>query len=245
MSRVLILRAPGTNGGQETAHAFQLAGAKSTEIVHLNRIVEKPETLHQSDILCLPGGFSFGDDLGAGKIFAAKIQHSLYEPMQTFRDAGKLILGIGNGFQVLLQSGLLGDPQKMTLTWNALTQYAHCCWVRLQVNPSKCVFLQGIESMYLPIAHAEGRFTTRTSEDFSALRQRQQLPLCYLATENLGVGNVAGVCDDTGRVFGLMPHPERYVVPLQHPHWTRLATPLPEGDGLALFRNAVQYTRSV
>ena len=244
MSRVLILRAPGTSGDQETARAFRLAGAKSTEIVHLNRILEKPEILHQSDILCLPGGFSFGDDLGAGKIFAAKLQHSLYEPMQTFRDAGKLILGIGNGFQVLLHSGLFGDPQKMTLTWNAPPHPANC-WVRLQVNPSKCVFLQGIESMYLPIAHGEGRFLTRTPEDFSALQKNQQLPLSCLTTDHLGdsMGNVAGTCDETGRVFGLMPHPERYVDPTQHPHWTRLGTPLPEGDGLKIFRNAVRYAR--
>ena len=199
--------------------------------------------LQRSDILCIPGGFSFGDDLGAGKIFAAKNQLSLYELMQTFRDAGKLILGIGNGFQVLLKSGLLGDPNKMTLTWNTLSHPTNY-WVRLQIYPSPCVFLQGIESMYLPIAHAEGRFVTHTQEDLSVLQKKKQLPLYYFAAENQGCSNVAGVYDETGRVFGLMPHPERYIDPVQHPHWTRFGTPLPEGEGLALFRNAVRYVRS-
>jgi len=243
MARVLILRAPGTNCDQETAYAFQLAGAKSTEIVHLNRFVEKPEMLQQSDILCIPGGFSFGDDIGAGKIFAAKIQHSLFEPMETFRNAGKLILGICNGFQVLLKSGLLGDPNKMTLTWNTPPRYTDR-WVHLQTNQSKCVFLQGIESMYLPIAHAEGRFITQAPEDLTVLQEKQQLPLCYIDNPNGSVGNVAGACDESGRVFGLMPHPERYIDPVQHPHWTRLGTRPSEGDGLAVFRNAVQYVRS-
>ena len=245
MARVFILRAPGTNCDQETAYAFQLAGAKSVEIVHLNRIVENPAMLQQADVLCIPGGFSFGDDVGAGKIFAAKIQHSLYEPMQTFRESGKLILGICNGFQVLLKSGLLGAPGKMTLTWNIPPRYTDR-WVHLQTNPSPCVFLRGIESMYLPIAHAEGRFLAQAPEDFSALQKKQQLPLCYAAAENPNgsAGNVAGICDETGRVFGLMPHPERHIDPVQHPHWTRLGTNTSEGAGLALFRNAIQYAQA-
>ena len=242
MTRVLILRAPGTNCDQETAYAFQRAGAATTEIVHLNRLFEKPDMLGQADILCIPGGFSFGDDIGAGKIFAAKIQHSLYEPIQVFRDAGKLILGICNGFQVLLKSGLLGNPDKMTLTWNTPPRYTDR-WVRLQTKLSKCVFLQEIDTLYLPIAHAEGRFVTQSPEVLSALQANQQLPICYVAEENPNgsVGNVAGACDESGRVFGLMPHPERYVDPVQHPHWTRLMNRPSEGDGLALFRNAIRW----
>ncbi|MDR0328026.1 MAG: phosphoribosylformylglycinamidine synthase subunit PurQ [Planctomycetaceae bacterium] len=245
MSRVLILRAPGTNCDQETADAFQRAEAKSVEIVHLNRLFEKPELLEQSEILCIPGGFCFGDDIGAGKIFAAKIQHSLYEPMRTFRDAGKLILGICNGFQVLLKSGLLGDSRKMTLTWNTKPQFTDR-WVHLKTSPSKCVFLQGIEQLYLPIAHAEGRFIAQTPEEWAALQANQQLPLCYEPTDNPNgsEGNVAGACDETGRVFGLMPHPERHINSWHHPHWTRLDPRPTEGDGLALFRNAVRYARS-
>lgn len=245
MSRVLILRAPGTNCDQETAYAFQRAGAKVVEIVHLNRLLEKHQMLAQNDILCIPGGFSFGDDIGAGKIFAAQIQHSLYEPMQSFRSAGKLILGICNGFQVLLKSGLLGDPQAMTLTWNIPPRYTDR-WVHLRTTETDCVFLQGIESMYLPIAHAEGRFTTKAPEVFSALQARRQLPLSYFQAENPNgsMGDVAGACDESGRVFGLMPHPERHIDIVQHPHWTRLGKKQREGDGLALFRNAVKYAQS-
>jgi len=239
MARILIFRAPGTTADQETAHAFQLAGATSVEVVHMNRLFEKPNMLEQFDVLCIPGGFSFGDDIGAGKIFAAKIRHSLYEPMLSFRDVGKLILGIGNGFQVLLQSGLLGNPETMTLTRNTPPQVENR-WVHLQTSPSQCVFLKGIESMYLPIAHAEGRFVTQVPEDFSVLHEKRQLPLCYTST-----GDVAGMCDETGRVFGLMPHPERYIDPLQHPHWTRTAPKdRPRfGDGFKLFQNAVEYFR--
>ncbi|MCL2006414.1 MAG: phosphoribosylformylglycinamidine synthase I [Planctomycetaceae bacterium] len=243
MTHVLIFHAPGTNCDQETAHAFQLASAKSVDIVHLNHIVEKPKMLAQYDILCIPGGFSFGCDLGAGKIFAAKIQQSLYEPMQEFRDAGKLMLGICNGFQVLLKSGLLGNPNKITLTWNASQRFT-TRWVHLQTAPSKCVFLQGIESLYLPIAHAEGRFLTQLPEDVSALQKSQQVPLSYAPEDNPNgsAGNIAGMCDETGRVFGMMPHPERHVDKMQHPHWTRLDSGLSEA-GLKLFRNAVRYAR--
>lgn len=245
MARVIIFRAPGTNCDRETAYAFQLAGAKTAEIVHLNRIFEKPDTLEQAEILCIPGGFSFGDDIGAGKIFAEKIQHSLYEPMQAFREMGKLILGIGNGFQVLLKSGLLGDPEKMTLTWNMQPQYTDR-WVHLQTTPSPCVFLKGIESLYLPVAHAEGRFVTQSPEDYRTLQEKRQLPLCYVPADNPdgSMGNVAGACDESGRVFGLMPHPERHIDMVQHPHWTRLEPRPSEGDGLALFRNAVRYVQT-
>jgi phosphoribosylformylglycinamidine synthase len=161
--------------------------------------------------------------------------------MQTFRDAGKLILGIGNGFQVLLKSGLLGDPCKMTLACNAPPRFSDR-WAHLQVTPSHCVFLQGIESMYLPIAHSEGCFTTQVPEYLSALQTKQQLPLYYVGAENPNgsAENVAGVCDESGRVFGLMPRPERYIDSTQHPHWTRLGTSLNEGDGMQIFRNAVR-----
>ncbi|MDR0521598.1 MAG: phosphoribosylformylglycinamidine synthase subunit PurQ [Planctomycetaceae bacterium] len=243
MSRVAILRASGTNCDQETARAFQIAGAKHIDILHLNRLLEKPEILGNFGILCLPGGFSFGDDLGAGRIFAVKIRHVLSDILQQFRDADKLILGICNGFQVLLKAGLLGDPARMTLTWNTPPRYTDR-WVRLHTNPSKCVFLQGIDSLYLPIAHAEGRFAVSSPDDLAALQQNQQLPLCYEAGDNPNGSeeNVAGVCDATGHVFGLMPHPERYIDAVQHPHWTRFRRVPAEGSGTALFHNAVKYT---
>ncbi|MDR2440733.1 MAG: phosphoribosylformylglycinamidine synthase subunit PurQ [Planctomycetaceae bacterium] len=247
MSHVLILRAPGTNADQETAYAFQLAGAKSVEILHINSILETHTILDRVNILCIPGGFSFGDDIAAGKIFALKIKNHLADTLRRFCDADKLILGICNGFQVLLKSGLLFEEDLggsiATLTWNFSARYIDR-WVHLRTEQSNSVFLCGIESMYLPIAHAEGRFVFREN----VTQPLQQLALRYDSEENPNGSmlNVAGVCDVSGRIFGLMPHPERHVDFTQHPHWTRKMTsdvvkyPL-SGDGLAIFQNAVSY----
>jgi len=227
MPNVLILRAPGTNGDAETAFAFRQAGAKNVEVLHLNRILESPKPLESARILCLPGGFSFGDDIAAGRIVATKIRRYLADAFRAFRDAGKLILGIGNGFQALLQSGLLLDDDA-TLTWNASFSAR---WVNLRVVGERCVFLRGIESMELPIAHGEGRFVARSDAALQSLDAAGHLVLRYAD------GDVAGACDSTGRVFGLMPHPERYLDALQHPRWTRR---VPQGSmGLTIFRNAV------
>ncbi|MDR1268323.1 MAG: phosphoribosylformylglycinamidine synthase subunit PurQ [Planctomycetaceae bacterium] len=247
MSHVLILRAPGTNCDQETAYAFRLAGAKSVEILHINSILETPTTLDRANILCIPGGFSFGDDIAAGKIFALKIKNHLADTFRRFCDADKLILGICNGFQVLLKSGLLFEEDSggsiATLTWNLSARYTDC-WVHLQTEKNNAIFLRGIESMYLPIAHAEGRFVFREN----VTQPLQQLALRYYSEENPNGSmlNVAGVCDISGRIFGLMPHPERYVDSTQHPHWTRKITSNilkhPSlGDGLTIFQNAVSY----
>ena len=242
---VLILRAPGTNCDFETAYAFELAGA-SAERVHVNRLLEDPSLLDRFEILCFPGGFSFGDDVAAGRILATELRHNLFEPLHRFKEAGRLILGICNGFQILVKSGLLlADDEaqpKATLTWNKSGVYTDR-WAHLTVDGGKCVFLKGITSLYLPVAHAEGRFVGRDEAVLDQLQSNGQLALRYVPDENPNGAerNVAGLCDETGRVFGLMPHPERYIDPTQHPYWTRLEH-LPEvGDGLALFRNAVEY----
>ncbi len=159
--RTLILRAPGTNCDGETAHAFSLAGGRA-ELLHVNRLLERPDALKEYQVFCLPGGFSFGDDIASGRILASRLRRHLAEPLARFREAGKLILGICNGFQILIQSGLLvdDDPQlgpPATLAWNASGRFEDR-WVRLAVGGSKCVFLAGIESLYLPVAHGEGRF---------------------------------------------------------------------------------------
>ena len=235
MPNVLILRAPGTNSDAETAFAFEQAGAKSVTVLHLNRMLESPKPLESAQILCIPGGFSFGDDIAAGQIFAMKICTHLADAFRAFTDAGKLILGIGNGFQVLLKSGfLLGNDA--TLTWNTSGTFTDR-WVNLKVVGEKCVFLHDIESMELPIAHGEGRFVARNDAVLQSLDAAGQIVLRYAD------GNVAGVCDPTGRVFGLMPHPERYLNAVQHPRWTRRdpRSPVPVGDGLAIFHNAVTY----
>ena len=232
MPNVLILRAPGTNGDAETAFAFEQAGAASVDVLHLNRLLESPKVLESSQILCLAGGFSFGDDIAAGRIFATKIRNHLADAFRAFKDAGKLVLGIGNGFQALLKSGLLCDDDLPPATLARNASFA-ARWVNLQVVGEKCVFLRGIESLELPIAHGEGRFVARNDAVLQSLDGAGQLVLRYAD------GDIAGVCDTTGRVFGLMPHPERYWVVSQHPRWTRRE---PQGStGLAIFRNAVAY----
>ena len=263
--RVLILRAPGTNCDGETAYAFSLARAR-VDLLHVNRLLERPELLGDYQILCLPGGFSYGDDIASGRILANQLRRHLGEPLARFRESGKLILGICNGFQILIQSGLLldDDPQlgpPATLAWNTSGKFEDR-WVRLRADGSKCVFLAGIERMYLPVAHGEGRLVRARSRPIGAARARrpaclalrgQRLGSCrrdsasqpddsvaYPDNPNGSTADVAGLCDASGRVFGLMPHPERYVDPTQHPRWTRGEAQTP-GDGLRIFANAVAY----
>lgn len=255
--RVLILRAPGTNCDKETAFAFGRAGAL-TELVHVNRLLESPRLLDEYQVLCLPGGFSYGDDVAAGRILATQIQHHLAEALQSFKAAGKLILGICNGFQVLIKSGVILEPDaqgpQATLTWNDSGRFEDR-WVRLEVASAKCVFLAGIESLYLPVAHAEGKFMARGEELLAGLESAGLLVLRYRRLHdghaasgavpypdnpNGSMAATAGICDATGRVFGLMPHPERHIDPTHHPRWTR-GEAAPVGDGLQVFRNAVEF----
>ena len=161
--RVLILRAPGTNCDQETAQAFELAGGLP-ERLHVNRLLDEPRLLAEFQILCLPGGFSYGDDIGAGRILGSQIEHRLTEHFAQFKEAGKLILGICNGFQILMKSGILlpGDAAgpPATLTWNDSGRF-EARWVELRADAAKSVFFAGIEQLELPMAHAEGKFVTR------------------------------------------------------------------------------------
>jgi phosphoribosylformylglycinamidine synthase I len=255
--RILILRAPGTNCDRETAFAFDKAGGHS-ELIHINRLLENPKLPNDYQVLCLPGGFSYGDDIAAGRILANQIRHHLQETLQAFKAAQKLILGICNGFQVLIKSGVLlpehpaAGPQA-TLTWNDSGKYEDR-WVHVVADPHHCVFLRGVDRMYLPIAHAEGRFVVRDATQLRRLQAQHQLALRYCGDDatahdatlpfpinpNGSIANVAAVCDDTGRVLGLMPHPERHIDPTQHPRWTRGEARDP-GDGLAIFENAIQY----
>ena len=242
---VLVLRAPGTNCDAETAFAFEQAGAK-TEKLHINRLLEKPELFRQFQILCIPGGFSYGDDIGSGRILGNQMLHHLVDEMLRFKADGKLILGICNGFQVLMKSPVLleNDPAKgpaATLALNECGRYQDR-WARTVVHGEKCVFLKGIERMYLPVAHAEGKFVARDEETLQQLDAAGQLVLRYVHEDNPNgaMADVAGVCDATGRVLGLMPHPERHIDPTQHPRWTRGEAGT-VGDGLKMFQNAVEY----
>jgi len=231
-------------------------------------LLEQPDLASDYQVLCLPGGFSYGDDVAAGKIFANQIRHHLADTLHAFRDAGKLILGICNGFQILIKCGLLDTDDSQgsaaTLAWNDSGRFIDC-WVPLQVRAEgpPCVCLTGIERLYLPVAHAEGKFVTRDAETLDRLEQAGQLVLRYGSADehrcglpgnpNGSMRDVAGMCDRTGRIFGLMPHPERYVDPTQHPRWTRRQDGPDqadathdghdEGEGLRLFRNAVEYFR--
>jgi len=255
--RALILRAPGTNCDEETAYAFELAGADG-ERMHVNRLLESPQQLAEFQILCIPGGFSYGDDVAAGKILALRLRHHLADVLQQFRDDGNLILGICNGFQVLLSTGLLlpDDPRRgpgATLTWNSHGRYEDR-WVRLAVDGGRSFFLRGFERIELPIAHAEGRFVARDDAALDWLDVEGQLvlrytdedgntsndPLPFPANPNGSQANVAALCDTTGRVLGMMPHPERYLHPTNHPQWTRRPSQ-DHGDGLKVFQNAVGY----
>ncbi|GAB6166866.1 phosphoribosylformylglycinamidine synthase subunit PurQ [Thermostilla marina] len=255
--RVLVLRAPGTNCDEETAFAFEKAGGKADR-VHINRLLENPSLLDAYQIACVPGGFSYGDDVAAGKILAVQIRHHLAGAFGDFLERNTLVLGICNGFQVLLKSGILLPPAEdgtaeATLTWNDSGRYEDR-WVYLRVEGDKCVFLRGIERLYLPIAHAEGKFVPAGEAVFRRLAEDGRLVLRYdtpTGTDesdvlpfphnpNGSIGNVAGMCDASGRVLGLMPHPERHIVRTHHPRWTR-------GDadyaacGARLFENAIAY----
>jgi phosphoribosylformylglycinamidine synthase len=242
----LILRAAGTNCDVEAAHAFELAGS-AVRSVHINRILESPRILGECQILALPGGFSYGDDIAAGKILANQLVHHLGDALREFIGAGKPVIGICNGFQVLVKTDLLPGPlagatgQTATLTHNDSGRFLDR-WVHLLPAPSKCIWTQGLGPIDLPIAHGEGKFVPASNAVREALHQQQQIALVYGdENPNGSIDAIAGVCDSTGLVFGLMPHPERYVDPTQHYAWTS-QNPLPlEGQGLQIFRNAVNH----
>jgi phosphoribosylformylglycinamidine synthase I len=250
----LILRAPGANCDQEAAFAFELAGAR-VERLHVNTVRENPRKLRSFQILVIPGGFSYGDDIAAGKVLALQLQHFLADALREFRDdpKEKLILGICNGFQTLLKAGLLVPPDEdgplATLGGNESGKFEDR-WVHLQVTPGKCPFLKGMGRLHVPVAHGEGNFVCRKEWIVRGLAQAGQVVLRYVGPHGQRTGypvnpngsqdDIAGVCDVTGRALGLMPHPERHVLPTQHPQWTRQGL-RPEGEGLQIFRNAVEF----
>ncbi|MBY0587946.1 phosphoribosylformylglycinamidine synthase I [bacterium] len=252
--RVLVLRAPGTNCDEETAFAFDQAGGK-TDRLHFRRLVEDPSLLDDFQIVCFPGGFSFGDDIAAGRIYSTIIKTKLADAFFSFRDRGGLILGICNGFQILLQTGLLVEPNSTgkipaTLAFNQQGRF-EARWVHLKMTAGRCAFVAKNEIITLPIAHAEGRFLVSDPNMIGSLDADHRIVARYVdengepgpfpINPNGALGDVAGVCDESGQVFALMPHPERHISPFQHPRWTRRRTQPPEGDGLRLFRTAVGH----
>jgi len=254
--RAVVLTGFGINCDYETRDAFSLAGAEA-ERVHVNDLIENTAILGRCQILAVPGGFSFGDDIASGKVLANKLKYRMGEAFGEFLLKDSLVIGICNGFQVLVRLGVLpgwGEgltEQKVTLTYNDSGKFEDR-WVRLEVEQeSPCVFTRGLKMIELPVRHGEGKFYTGDSALLEQLNRGGQVvlryatgdgsrPAPYPANPNGSEQDIAGVCDPTGRVFGMMPHPEAFIHRHHHPRWTR-QDQADEGQGLAIFRNAVDY----
>lgn len=253
--KAIVLRVAGTNCEVETAYAFKLAGADA-DIVHMKELYRRRRSLEEYQVLALPGGFSYGDDVAAAKLWANELKYRLGKDVKRFVEEGKPVIGICNGFQVLVKSGLLPafestiGKQEATLAFNDIGLY-HDRWVYLRPESDKCVFTKGLRKLiFLPVAHAEGKFVIEP-EGLRKLEENGQIVFRYTDGEgnlagfpwnpNGSVGNIAGICNPEGNVLGLMPHPERYLHKWMHPLWTKLQNLDPEGDGLILFKNAVEY----
>jgi len=250
--RAIVLRTAGTNCDRETQYALEQAGF-AVERIHVYRLMEDPKRLREFQFLVIPGGFSYGDDVAAGKILANQMLYRLGEPLNAFLAAGKLVLGICNGFQVMIKSGLLPwghvEPKRagrdVTLAWNDSGRFEER-WVYLRADSDKCVFLPKGEVITLPVAHGEGKFVPRDEGVLETLRQSDQVALRYVdatgrpggypVNPNASIDDVAGLCDPTGRAMGLMPHPERFIDVTHHPRWTRGG--VERADGQLLFSRA-------
>lgn len=248
----LIIRTAGTNCDAELAHAFELAGC-ATQTLHLNKLIEDPERIESFDLIGFPGGFSYGDDIAAGRILANRIRHRLWEPLKEAATRGVPMIGICNGFQVMVKMGLLPDPgqgkQTLTLADNTSGRFIDK-WTPMVVDPeSSCIWTKGLDTFDLPIAHGEGRLVCAEEAVLDQLKANGQVALRYATGHNPNgsTDDIAGICDPTGTILGLMPHPERFTDPTHHPTWTR------QGDdwlttttaGLRFFQNAAEYVRQL
>lgn len=267
--RAIVITGNGTNCEMEMAHACRLAGFDEVEIVHISELLYGEKRLDDYHFLNLPGGFLDGDDLGSAKAGANRILHAavagsqerLFAQFVRFIGAGKLILGACNGFQLLVKLGMLPgfdghyDRQTVTLTYNDSGRFEDR-WVHLRVDPaSPCIFTKGLSGIYLPVRHGEGKFVPQDEKILERLHRERLIALQYSdgdcreatqdypANPNGAVDGIAGICNSTGRIFGLMPHPEAFLHRTNHPRWTREELP-EEGAGLALFRNAAAFLRN-
>lgn len=260
--QVLVLKAAGINCDAETAFAFESAGA-DVESVHINRLASREKKLSDYQILALSGGFTYGDDIAAGKILANELKYKLLDEIRDFIGQGGLIIGICNGFQVLVKAGILPGHQdfrqEATLSENDGGHFEDR-WVYLksQIPNSKsqtqCVWTKGLpEIIYLPIAHGEGKFIPKNEDVLERLKKDGQVVFQYCdprgglggypVNPNGSIDSIAGICDTTGRILGMMPHPERHLISLQHPRWTREGLKR-HGDGFSIFLNAVNHLKS-
>jgi phosphoribosylformylglycinamidine synthase len=258
--KAIVLRAAGINCDLETEHALALAGA-TPERIHINRIIGDPTLLDGVQIVVFPGGFSYGDDVAAGKILANQVVHHLSDVLHRFVEQGKLVLGICNGFQVLIKTGLVpglrtdgiaATDYPATLTDNDCGRFEDR-WIYLQPGTERCVFIEPGQRICLPIAHGEGKIVTRDAATLARLQSEGYVAFRYVDADgnpgpfpvnpNGSEDDIAALTDATGRVMGMMPHPERFVRRTQHPHWTRLKEREGFGDGMTIFNNAVKYIR--
>jgi phosphoribosylformylglycinamidine synthase subunit PurQ / glutaminase len=253
--KVLMLRAPGTNRDGDSKIAFEAAGAAAVDSALVKEITGNEKKLADYQVLMIPGGFTYGDDISAGRIMANEIRLKLGDDIKRFVADGKLVLGICNGFQVLVKTGILpGIPgqksQPVTLTNNDSGRF-ECRWVYLKANKkSPCVFTKGIEGIYVPIAHGEGKLAAapemvkKLNIALQYTDENWKLGAGYPYNPNGSVEDIAGICDDSGRIFGMMPHPEDFIRWTQHPRWTREKE---RGDlyGLQIFTNAVNWAKSI
>ena len=223
--KVIILKTAGTNCDKETAFAFRSLAAE-VDVIHINEFKKEPESLLSYKILCIPGGFSYGDDISAGRVLGLELNLFLRDAINAFIESGGLVIGICNGFQVLVNAGLLpglGENMPVSLIENRTGSFIDR-WCVLEVPESKCVwtkYLQGRE-VNMPIAHAEGRFIAEDST-IEILKKNGQIAFYYQNNPNGSVDSIAGICDSTGRILGMMPHPERasflYQFPDKAPHF--------------------------
>ena len=251
--RVLVIRAAGINCDEEVMHAWRLAGA-SPSLVHINALARNPSILNDYSVVTIPGGFSYGDDIAAGAILARRLQDDLTKGLRMFVDRGGGVLGICNGFQVLVKMGLLPGREfgrnQVTVTYNASAKF-EARWVRLQVCTAICPYVQARNVLEMPVEHAEGKVVAADEAVTNRLLATKQIALRYVdgegrydvypANPNGSTAGIAGLCDATGRVFGLMPHPDRHFDHTQHPQWTRHSSPTRPPDGLTLFQHAVRF----
>lgn len=252
--KALVITGCGINCEKEMAAACEIAGAE-TDIVHTQHLLEQKIKLNSYHFLCLPGGFSFGDELGAAKVFANRLKKSaLMADLKEFICQGKCILGICNGFQLLVKLGILpgfSDRQNVSLTCNDSGRFDNR-WVHHRPQGNKCIFTSGLQSLYLPIRHGEGKFVACSNETLDELKHSGQIVFRYEGINpNGSAENIAGICDPTGRVLGMMAHPEAALFFTNHPGWLRKkeeakrkGRPLPTyGDGYLLFKNVIDYLK--
>ncbi|MEM9372010.1 MAG: phosphoribosylformylglycinamidine synthase subunit PurQ [Planctomycetota bacterium] len=262
--RALVVRTAGTNCDTELVRAFELGGARA-ERLHIRALIDKPSLLDRFDLVGFPGGFSYGDDVASGRILAMQARERLYPSLRAAADRGVAMIGVCNGFQVMVQIGLLPGPAegrawpeqrapapRVALVENSPPRFVDR-WVGVEADAgSRCVWTTGLAAFadehhtMLPVAHGEGRFVPEDDATLSALAGSGQVALRYRDNPNGSTGDVAGICDLSGRIFGLMPHPERYLDWNRHPYRTRLLTgDLPsETPGLAMFRGAIDALRT-